>query len=53
MAYKQSYIDIKQLSITDPAKWFDQIITVCGWIKAIRISGGKDKRIGFVKLSDG
>ncbi|ARF09713.1 asparaginyl-tRNA synthetase [Indivirus ILV1] len=50
--YIQGYTDIKNL-YTSPDKFIDTTVTVCGWIKTIRISGGKDKRLGFVKLSDG
>lgn len=37
--------------------YFNQVVTVNGWIRFFRISGGKsdnlDKRIGFIKLNDG
>lgn len=46
-----SNIDIKELLIND--KWINEIVTVCGWIQFYRSSGGKGKKIGFVKLKDG
>lgn len=47
----QSYTDIKDLY--QSPKYVDQTVAICGWIKTVRISGGKNKRLGFVKLSDG
>ncbi len=52
VGYTQGYTDIRDL-YTSPEKFIDTTATVCGWIKTIRVSGGKDKRLGFVKLSDG
>ena len=50
--YKQSHIDIKDL-LTIPDQFIDKIITVKGWIRHFRKSGGKGKYIGFVRLYDG
>ena len=50
--YQQRYTDIKDL-YQNPDKWIDKVTTVFGWIKTARISGGKGKRLCFVKLSDG
>jgi asparaginyl-tRNA synthetase len=46
--YKQKYTDIKKIISS-----LDKDITVCGWVKTCRISGSKDKRLAFIKLSDG
>ena len=50
--YKQSHTDIKDL-LTTPDKFVEQIVTVKGWIKHFRKSGGKGKNIGFARLYDG
>ena len=50
--YRQTYTDIKEL-YTQSDQWIGKITTVCGWIKLFRVSGGKGKSIGFVRLSDG
>src|SRR5579885_329568 len=50
--YNQNYTDIKDL-YSNYKNWIGKETTVCGWIKTCRISGGKGKKIAFVKLSDG
>lgn len=50
--YKQSHTDIKYL-LTQPDQFIGQVITVKGWIRNFRKSGGKGKHIGFVELYNG
>src|SRR5947207_2685301 len=50
--YKQKHTDIKNLYL-DPDNWIGKETKVCGWIKNFRISGGKEKKIGFIELNDG
>lgn len=49
--YKQSHTDIKQ--IYSDSTFIGQVVTVKGFIKTFRVSGGKGKHIGFAILSDG
>jgi asparaginyl-tRNA synthetase len=48
----QSYTDISDLYST-PQDFIQKVVTVNGWIKLFRISGNKNKKIAFIRLSDG
>lgn len=50
--YKQTYVDVKDLYYK-PDEFIGKCITVNGWLKHFRKSGGKSKSIGFARLSDG
>ena len=50
--YSQKHTDIKDL-FQRPEDHINNTVTVNGWIKTFRISGGKGKSIGFAHLSDG
>ena len=42
------HIDVKQI-VSSPEKYFDQPVTVCGWVRSFRDS----KNMGFLALNDG
>ena len=50
--YKQTHTDIKDL-YSKPEEYIGTTVTVNGWIKTFRSSGGKGKTLGFARLSDG
>lgn len=50
--FKQDYTSINAL-FANSQEYIEKEVTVCGWIKTIRVSGGKNNKLGFVKLSDG
>lgn len=47
----QTYTSIKDLYCEE--EYLNNTATCCGWIKFFRVSGGKNKAIGFAKISDG
>lgn len=44
-------IRVSGLTTDDAAKWIDQIVTVGGWIRTLRLAEGGD--IAFIELNDG
>ena len=47
----QEHTDIK--SLYSKESFIGTQVTVCGWIRHFRLSGGKGKEIAFVRLYDG
>ncbi len=50
--YVQSYTDVKNL-YSKPDDFIGLVVTVKGWLKTFRTAGGKNKMLGFARLSDG